>query len=670
VKRLTIKMSLFIVGGVTLMGLVAALLLFSYQSRHATATFENIINVEEKLLSQLQEMYAQGLQTEQATRNVLLNPADKTARENYQKADAKFLRALQSARKLAKDPMAQELAALPEIWSDAAALKQKVMDLAADGRGDAATELLNTQETKKWREIKDIILKAIDTQGKRSEAAYAAYKTGEARSFLLIIGFACALTLGMAALLFTVGRMILAPLKVIQGYALCQAEGRFDVCLLGDFHGEFKDVAAALRGMHEKLTDSLGYTRGVLQAIATPLVVVNSDNKVRRTNQALLDLLQHEGVPADFVGQNVAYFFYGDASRETVLSQAMRDNKTITREVDFQGRKGARRRILIAASPLVNAITMEVMGALCLYTDLTELRASEQRITAQHAAVTEVARKAEGVVASLLDCSRRLSEQIARAEDGSAQQRERAGATTQAMGDMGESIHNMAESAEVAAKGAEGAGAKAQEGADVVRQVVTSVDEVRVQALALKENMGNLGKQAEAIGQIMNVISDIADQTNLLALNAAIEAARAGDAGRGFAVVADEVRKLAEKTMTATKEVGEAIGNIQHGTRENVDQVERAATAIERTTGLAGRSGTALSEIVGMVNETTMRVRGIATAVELQANASAQVEQAVEAINEIALTTAAGMDEAARDVEELKRLADELRDAVESMVNN
>jgi len=119
--------------------------------------------------------------------------------------------------------------------------------------------------------------------------------------------------------------------------------------------------------------------------------------------------------------------------------------------------------------------------------------------------------------------------------------------------------------------------------------------------------------------------------------------------------------------MTATHEVGEAIGSIQQGTRTNVVQVEQSAHAIERTNELAGRSGEALREIVGMVDDTTLRVRGIATAVQLQAGASAQVDAAVAEISDIALSTSAGMDEAARDVEELRRLADQLREVVEAM---
>ncbi|MDR3640819.1 MAG: methyl-accepting chemotaxis protein [Humidesulfovibrio sp.] len=666
---MTIKALLIILGCVTIAGFCSSLALFTLQSEHIDSTFGNIINVEEALLGQLQEMYAQGLQTEQATRNVVLNPTDKTARENYDKADAKFSTALETAQQLAKDSMAEALKPLPNLWREGGALKAEVMALGVDGKAQAATDLLNTKETKKWREIKTVIQKAIEEQGKESKASYDAYKASEKTSFQVVLSTGFVMLAAMAVLLLLGGKMILRPLREIQAFALCQAAGNFEQCLLGEFSGELKEVSTALEAMAAKVQDSLGFTQGVLGGIAAPYVVVDEASVLTMTNQALLDLLQQEGRPKDFLGQNVAYFFYGDASRETVLSTAMKENRTVLREVDLVGRKGATRRIYISASPLFNAINGKLMGALCLYTDLTDLRAKESQIMAHNQVVTDAAKKAEAVVHSLLDCSRRLASQIAQAEDGAALQRERAGSTIQAMGDMNESIRGATESADVTARGAENAGGKADEGADVVREVVASVEEVRGQALALKENMGNLGRQAEAIGQIMNVISDIADQTNLLALNAAIEAARAGDAGRGFAVVADEVRKLAEKTMNATREVGEAIGNIQQGTRANVAQVDQAARAIERTNELAGRSGEALGEIVGLVNDTTLRVRGIATAVELQASASAQVSTAVDEINDIALRTAAGMDDAARDVEELGHLADQLREVIEGMAS-
>ncbi|MDO9082531.1 MAG: methyl-accepting chemotaxis protein [Humidesulfovibrio sp.] len=666
-KRLSIKMLLAVLAVAALAGFLSTVSLFTYNSKRVSTTFEAILNVDEALLGHLQEMYAQGLQTEQATRNVVLNPADKKARENYEAAHGKFKKALEAAAALAKDGLQEELRKLAPLWEEGHTLKTEVMALAVDGKVQPAIELLNTRETKKWREIKDVIQKQTEEQAKKSKAAYAAYQADEKQMFWTVMVAGSVMLVLMAVALLFGARLILRPLDSIRTFAQCQAGGDFNTCIEGDFHGEMREVGEALQAMSAKVQESLGFTQGVLRGIATPYVVVDATGALLMTNQSLIDILQHEGQPEDFFGQNVAHFFYGDASRKTVLSQAMQEDATILREVDLTGRKGAVRRIHISASPLHNALTGKLMGALCLYQDLTELRAKEAHILAQNEAITGAAREAEAVLRSLLDCSERLSGHIRGAEDGAALQRERAGDAAQVMGEMSESILGAAESASAAAEGAEHAGAEAHQGQNVVRQVVQAVEDVRAQTQSLKENIGELGRQAESIGQVMNVISDIADQTNLLALNAAIEAARAGDAGRGFAVVADEVRKLAEKTMTATREVGEAIGSIQRGTRANVQQVETTAHNIELTSGLAGGSGEALLRIVDMVQETTQRVRGIAKAVELQASASGRVDAAVEEITDIALRTAAGMDVATRDVEELRELAERLRGIVDGM---
>ncbi|WMW67358.1 methyl-accepting chemotaxis protein [Nitratidesulfovibrio liaohensis] len=135
---------------------------------------------------------------------------------------------------------------------------------------------------------------------------------------------------------------------------------------------------------------------------------------------------------------------------------------------------------------------------------------------------------------------------------------------------MNASVVEVARAADEAAASADEARAKAEDGASITRETVAASTAVATDAEALRTDMRELGTQVEGIGRIMDVISDIADQTNLLALNAAIEAARAGDAGRGFAVVADEVRKLAEKTMGATREVGEAVTRIRAGAARNL----------------------------------------------------------------------------------------------------
>ena len=161
--------------------------------------------------------------------------------------------------------------------------------------------------------------------------------------------------------------------------------------------------------------------------------------------------------------------------------------------------------------------------------------------------------------------------------------------------------------------------------------------------MRLKTDMLSLGQQAEGIGRIMGVISDIADQTNLLALNAAIEAARAGDAGRGFAVVADEVRKLAEKTMSATKEVDESVRGIQHSAHQNMSSVDRAVEAIGQATSLANRSGEALRAIVDLVGMATDQVASIATAAEEQSATSEEITRSIEDVSRISSETSEAM---------------------------
>ena len=279
----------------------------------------------------------------------------------------------------------------------------------------------------------------------------------------------------------------------------------------------------------------------------------------------------------------------------------------------------------------------------------------------------QAAGQLEGVVEIATSASEELSSQIEQSSKGAEQQSQRVSETATAMEEMNATVLEVAKNASNAAETSDNARVKAQEGQALVEKVVTGIGAVQKQALELKQDMGVLGKQAQDIGQIMNVIPDIADQTNLLALNAAIEAARAGDAGRGFAVVADEVRKLAEKTMIATKEVGEAISGIQNGTKKNMDNVDRSVMTIEDATGLAHKSGESLKEIVGLVHTASDQVRSIATAAEEQSSASEEINRSIEQVAAISSQTVQSMTQASQAVSELAKQTQVLQNLINEL---
>ncbi|QLA19898.1 methyl-accepting chemotaxis protein [Desulfolutivibrio sulfoxidireducens] len=287
--------------------------------------------------------------------------------------------------------------------------------------------------------------------------------------------------------------------------------------------------------------------------------------------------------------------------------------------------------------------------------------AKKQAELAKRDGMLQAASQIDTVVEQLTAASQELSTQVEQAGRGAELQRERAGETATAMEEMNATVLEVAKNASRASESSDAARKMAESGSEVVRQAIGAITLVQTQTVTLKENMGSLGKQAEEISKIMNVIEDIADQTNLLALNAAIEAARAGEAGRGFAVVADEVRKLAEKTMNATQEVSQAITAIQAGARKNIQNMEDASKAVENATGLAGKSGQALTEIVKLVEAAADQVRSIATAAEEQSAASEQINRSVDEINRISSETSQVMGESSRAIQELSLQAGELQ---------
>jgi len=289
------------------------------------------------------------------------------------------------------------------------------------------------------------------------------------------------------------------------------------------------------------------------------------------------------------------------------------------------------------------------------------LQAKLQAESAKREGMLDAAEKLEEIVERITSSSEELSSQVEVMSRGMDLQRDRVGETATAMEQMNASVISVARQAGDVAGSSDTAKTKAAGGAEVVRRSQLAIGNVNSISLQLKENMQQLGKQAEAIGQVMNVINDIADQTNLLALNAAIEAARAGDAGRGFAVVADEVRKLAEKTMGATKEVGENIRAIQESSRKNIESMDKAAQAIGEATSHSDESAKALDEIVVISKTNADMVQVIAAAAEEQSGVSETISAAIEEVNRVAAETAEGMAQSVLAIGEVAHMAAQLR---------
>lgn len=177
--------------------------------------------------------------------------------------------------------------------------------------------------------------------------------------------------------------------------------------------------------------------------------------------------------------------------------------------------------------------------------------------------------------------------------------------------DVSQSMSHMNGKINAVHTGAKEAFAIAQEGEKAVKVTVQGMVRIKDTVLNTATNVQELGNHSKKIGDIVEVIDNIASQTNLLALNAAIEAARAGEHGRGFAVVADEVRLLAEQSGSATKEISELVKTIQNGIQKIMVSIDEGTHIVKEEEELVITAGKTLDKITSTMKQTMQQVEEI-----------------------------------------------------------
>ena len=257
------------------------------------------------------------------------------------------------------------------------------------------------------------------------------------------------------------------------------------------------------------------------------------------------------------------------------------------------------------------------------------------------------ARQTQALSAHLAKASGAQSKQIASA--------------TESAGGMASATEEVSGNAERAADVARHSVEVAHKGGDAVRRTIDGMNTIRETIQETSKRIKRLGESSQEIGNIVELINDIAEQTNILALNASIQASMAGEAGRGFAVVADEVQRLAERAANATKQIEVLVRTIQTDTNEAVVSMERSTTDVVGGALLAENAGAALEEIEQVSNQIASLVQNISGSSRQQTTAAQNIARNMQVLKEISAQTADSTSATSAAIAKLAELSSGLR---------
>lgn len=238
-------------------------------------------------------------------------------------------------------------------------------------------------------------------------------------------------------------------------------------------------------------------------------------------------------------------------------------------------------------------------------------------------------------------------------------------AAVEAIEEMVESIREVANNALQSASVSKKSRLNAQEGALAVNETSKAMVEIREQINETARSIKRLGESSLEIGNIVQIIDDIADRTSILALNASIQAAMAGDAGHGFAVVADEVQRLADSSSNSTKQIELLVKSIQTEIKDVTNRIDESIGKVVQGTKLADGAHDKLQEIEEVSNQLAQLIEAITAATTSQVEMSETISKTMEDVGEVSKESSLSSQDTATSMNVLSRTARDLRSAVE-----
>jgi len=243
---------------------------------------------------------------------------------------------------------------------------------------------------------------------------------------------------------------------------------------------------------------------------------------------------------------------------------------------------------------------------------------------------------------------------LAKASDKQAQQLD---IVTGVINKMVGAFQDVAKQAEESTQLSNKAVEMAEQGGLNVRNTLTGMQTITEDIYDASNRIKRLGESSQEIGDIVELINDIADQTNILALNAAIKASVAGESGQSFTIVADEVQQLAERVTQATKKIESLVNSIQLDTNQAVTSMEHCSTDVLYGSQLARTAGDSLLRIETVSAHLAQFINSVSTATLTLTETSKEISQAMKSIKKVTDQNLAGTKQTATLTGKLAELA-------------